>query len=373
MKHIKYLKYIVLPLFIILLIGVGKLKTDHQTHAMVNAIEWDNTWCLPNIAEQPNPGVAGAYAGFVGDLFVIAGGANFPDAMPWNGGTKTWHSTIYVLDTTLPNNQWTISNITLPDNLGYGFSIQLPEGILCIGGCTPDTVTNSVFLLTQKEGEISIDTNFPSLPQPLTNHTAALANNVIYVAGGFSDTTQQNAAGCFYQLDLANIDKGWIELPTWPGAPRGYAVSIVQDNGDALCYYLFGGRNTSVEGQTDVYTDGYIYNIQQKTWNKLVGDYPLMAGNAVASTNNQLLLLGGVPQLLPAGDEHPGFDNTIRSFNTRTNEMNNLTTSPYSLPVTTTAFIKDNILYLASGELAPGVRTPYILRGKLIYNDSITE
>lgn len=370
MKHLKFLKYIVLPLFIILLLGVGKLKVNEHHTSVVETIDWDNSWCLPSIEGQPNPGVAGAYAGFAGNLMVVAGGANFPDAMPWDGGTKTWHSTIYLLNTTHVDNAWTISQTTLPASLGYGVSIQLPDGILCIGGCTPYTVTNSVFMITQRDGDVVIDTNYPSLPQPLTNHSASFADNKVFVAGGFTDNTQQDAKGCFYQLDLNNLAQGWVELATWPGAPRAYAVSAAQSNGDALCYYLFGGRNTLSSGETEVYTDGFVYNTQLNTWSKLQGDYPLMAGTAVATGDNQLLLLGGVPELLPAGNQHPGFDNTIRSFNTRTNELNELSTSPFPIAVTTTAFVNNNTLYIASGELKPGIRTPSILRGELVYNSS---
>ncbi len=28
---------------------------------------------------------------------LVAGGANFPDRMPWDGGTKVWHDAVYAL------------------------------------------------------------------------------------------------------------------------------------------------------------------------------------------------------------------------------------------------------------------------------------
>lgn len=338
--------------------------SDHTTTA-IDSIEWDAKWVLPELNGTPNMGVAGAYAGFVGNTMIVAGGANFPDALPWNGGTKTWWPTIYTLDTSNASSGWQISDIQLPGKWGYGASIQLPQGILCIGGCSPDKVLNDVFLITEKNGILTIDTGYPSLPQPLTNHTAALAGSIVYVSGGFADTTQKNAKGAFYKLDLNDIGGGWQELPTWPGEARGYAVSAAQSNGEEICYYMFGGRDTKTDQPTTIYTDGYVYIPSLNRWNRIEGSFPLMAGNAVAIGNHSILMLGGVPALLPANDDHPGFDNTIRIFDTSKSTMQALAASPYPIAVTTTAFIKNDTIYIGSGEVRPGVRTPIVLRGFL--------
>lgn len=45
---------------------------------------------------------------------------------------------------------------------------------------------------------------------------------------------------------------------------------------------------------------------------KLEQSFPVMAGNALPTGANHILFLGGVPQLIPGSDDHPGFDNTIR-------------------------------------------------------------
>ena len=64
-------------------------------------IVWDNDIVLPPVAGMPvNIGLAGAFAGFGGQgKLMIAGGANFPDSYPWEGGAKKWWRTLYVLDT----------------------------------------------------------------------------------------------------------------------------------------------------------------------------------------------------------------------------------------------------------------------------------
>src|SRR6218665_1080112 len=44
------------------------------------------------------PGLAGAFAGYIQNRLIIAGGANFPDSMPWQGGKKAYWDDIYVLN-----------------------------------------------------------------------------------------------------------------------------------------------------------------------------------------------------------------------------------------------------------------------------------
>ena len=42
-------------------------------------------------------GFAGGFAGVSHDALIFAGGANFPDAPPWDGGKKVWYDSIFVL------------------------------------------------------------------------------------------------------------------------------------------------------------------------------------------------------------------------------------------------------------------------------------
>ena len=76
-------------------------------------------------------GVAGPFAGVSGDALIVAGGANFPDKMPWDGGKKIWHDTAFVLDKT--NGAWR-GEFKLPKPLGYGVSVSHKRGLVFIGG-----------------------------------------------------------------------------------------------------------------------------------------------------------------------------------------------------------------------------------------------
>ena len=62
-------------------------------------MQWENSLLLPGCTGMlKNVGLAGAYSGIVEDKLLVLGGANFPDKYPWEGGVKTWWSTLYSYD-----------------------------------------------------------------------------------------------------------------------------------------------------------------------------------------------------------------------------------------------------------------------------------
>src|SRR5512143_304145 len=78
------------------------LALTHNSHAGDAVITWD--W--QQLRPLPDPlGVAGCFAGASGGALIVAGGANFPDGFPWQGGRKAWHRAVWVL--TSPAGDWT--------------------------------------------------------------------------------------------------------------------------------------------------------------------------------------------------------------------------------------------------------------------------
>ena len=325
-------------------------------------IKWDNTLALPSLNGQENPGLGGAYSGFINDLLIIAGGANFPDAMPWDGGKKVWHSTLYFIDTKDINARWTVIKNALPATLAYGVTIQLQDGLLCIGGCDSSQCYNNVFEIKIENDKISIIKDWPPLPVPLANMTGVLLDNNIYIAGGQENMDSQESTNHFFVLDLSNRKKGWTALPSWPGDSRGYAVSSAQSDGFDKCFYLFSGRNYKGD-DIKILSDGYSYNPRLDTWKKLEGTFPVMAGTAIATGANHIMFFGGSQRMIPGSDNHPGFDNTLRLYHTITKTLIEKETIPYPVSVTTNTIKKGNTFYIASGEIKPGIRTAHILKG----------
>ena len=51
------------------------------------------------------------------DWLVLAGGTNFPDSVPWKGGTKQWHKTAYIKQAGSADQEWIVLPNTLPHPL----------------------------------------------------------------------------------------------------------------------------------------------------------------------------------------------------------------------------------------------------------------
>ena len=327
-------------------------------------IKWDNSLVLPSINGQENPGLGGAYSGFIDNLLIIAGGANFPEAMPWNGGKKVWYSTLYYIDTNEKDANWTVIENALPVSLAYGVTIQLQDGLLCIGGCDSSRCYNDLFEIKIENGKVSIIKDWPPLPVPLANITGVLSDNKIYIAGGQESMSLQESTNHFYMLDISNRKKGWTKLPSWPGVSRGYAVCAAQSDGFDNCIYLFSGRKYKGD-DIEILSDGYSYNPRLHSWKKLEGVFPVMAGTAIATGANHIMFPGGAQMMIPGSDDHPGFDNTLRLYHTITNTVIEKETVPYPVSVTTNTIKKGNTFYITSGEIKPGIRTPHVLKGEI--------
>ncbi|MDR0394079.1 MAG: sodium/solute symporter [Tannerella sp.] len=348
---------------------LGCLFLVTTTQASGNRFKWDHTLTLPAVNGQSNPGLAGAYSGFINEVLIIAGGANFPGAKPWEGGKKVWNHIIYSIHINDKARQWNIMENILPHALAYGVSIQLKDGLLCIGGCDSSQCYSDVFEIKMQGGKIRISNEWPPLPVPLAHMTGVLSGNKIYIAGGQESMNRQEASGHFLMLDISDKSKGWTELPTWPGDARGYAVSAAQSDGFDDCIYLFSGRNYKSDGYMNVLSDGYCYNPRLNIWKQLDGSFPVMAGTALPVAANHIALFGGSVQMLPGSDDHPGFDNTLRLYHTITNTLIEKETIPYPVPVTTNAIRKGNTYYITSGEIKPGIRTPHVLTGEMISSE----
>lgn len=352
----------------------------------------------PLTGKISQPGIAGAYSGIIGKEIIIAGGANFPGKPPWEGGEKTYWNDIYVCSTNASNKEWKVYPGRFPRKLAYGFSVTLPEGILCIGGNDAINPYAEVFLMKYNGADFSFE-DWPPLPFPVTNMCGAFIDGRIYVAGGIEDISAPVSTNNFFVFDTRNRSKGWTRLPSWPGKPKVYAVAAGQSDGFDNCFYLFGGRNVAPGKPWEVHTDGYVYNPRLNTWRRLDTPegpfFPVMAGTATSTGAHHIILFGGADgklalregelrrrleelsdrneggiyndsirilneQIVSHLENHPGFSRDLLLYHTITNTVVNNISAPFNLPVTTNVLNLGNLFFLTSGELRPGVRTPII-------------
>ncbi len=374
--------------------------------------KWSQLPDLPPVSQNKvQPGVAGAFAGEHNGVLILAGGANFPDGMPWEGGKKVWHDDIYIMRENQEAFSWMDKTFKLNHPLAYGVSISTDNGIICIGGSDSETVYADCFILKwDPEKKVIEKGDFPSLPEPLSFMTGAMANDKIFIAGGQSKTKNARATKSFYVLDLSKKgtdDFKWVSLPSWPGPPRVLSVSSCQSDGVHNCFYLFSGRNIQPDASTVPLTDAYKFDIVTQTWNRLSDistaekdGICVMAGTSWACGANHIMVVGGdegpvyleleklaeqinlaqnrndrdtadqlKAELNRAYAEHAGFSRSIYAYHTITDTWVEVGNFPDDSPVTSTAVhwpaLDAEDVIIPSGEIRPGVRTPKVWFGDI--------
>ncbi|MFT5131246.1 MAG: SSS family solute:Na+ symporter [Rhodothermales bacterium] len=345
-------------------------------------------------AESAQIGVAGPFVGTHDGRLIVAGGANFPQGMPWEESKppKIYHDTIYVMH----DGVWQVSKTRLPQALGYGVSISTDKGVVCIGGEWKDPEMHrsaATFLLRWDEAtqDVVVESGLPDLPRASTAQAGAMVDGVFYVAGG---DTGDGATKDFWSLDPAIPHAAWQTLPPWPGPERVLAVAAAQNDGHGNRFFLFSGRKPMGDS-TLFLTDSWSFDPKSATWEQLP-DSPscLMAAPAIASGANHIVIFGGADgklfqrlahdlpdalKLAPDAEstaaleaeklailtKHPGFRRDILAYHAVTRTWVNIGQIEGASPVTTTAAMLDGEVYIPTGEMSPGIRTPQVLRAKL--------
>lgn len=380
------------------------------------AASWDELPSLPPPAGQTRAlGVAGPFAGVHRDALIVAGGANFPDRLPWDGGAKVWWDDIWVLERRPDGGVGWVSDRTfrLPRPLGYGVTISTPEGLVLIGGHDVERCHAEVLLLSWDPQNREIRrAALPSLPAPLTFMSGAIIGRTIYVAGGQQAMKGAVPTNVFWALDLARAGQPgastWRSLPSWPGPPRVLSVASAQHSARGEEFFLFSGRAPEPGRATRLLTDAYAYDPRTGTWRTLpsVGGGAgvcIMGAAATPVGAEAIWVFGGdrgdlfreleahdlaiealrrklettagaarapleadIAARLAAKrkvyDRHPGFAREILAFDTRRETWRVVDTIPQASPVTTEAVKWDDAVVLPSGEIGPGIRTPRLSR-----------
>ena len=379
------------------LLGLGclPLLTMAQDKSLGEFI-WSQLPDLPPAPGQAQQkGLAGAFSGVHQDALILAGGANFPQALPWEGGTKVWWDDIYVLvQQSSGNYRWlTNSSWKLPQPLAYGVSISTSKGLLCIGGDNAERVSDQVFLLRWDASSQTVRIeNKPPLPVPLAYMAGAQVGEQLYLAGGL---TARNgpATRTFLSLDLSDPKADWQFLSPWPGPARIVPVAAGQRNEAGEYFYLFSGRETAPGQPTRVLYDAYQYDLRAQRWESLpdilVDGQPtaVMAGTATTLEDSIMLIFSGddgqlfmqLEQLAQQMDvvsdttqrdaltqqnhqlrnHHPGFSRAILAYYPKTSTWTKVGEVPIG-QVTTNAVRWNKTIVIPSGEIQPGTRTPEV-------------
>ena len=329
-----------------------------QVATLVAGNSWRELPALPDAQ-----GFAGAYAGVSGGSLIVAGGANFPDAPPWDGGRKTWHDEAFVLDR--PDGEWRLAG-KLPGPRGYGVSVTIEEGILCIGGSDAERHHAECFLLGWEAGVLKSHT-YPSLPLPLAEMTGALVGRSVHVVGGIREPGAVAAENVHLILDLDALDRGW-RRETFPGPPRILAVAAAHQE----AFFVMSGASLAADADgkpVRTYLRDAWRHHPSSGW-EMIAKMPRAAvaapSPAPASGASHFLVIGG-DDGSRAGFQppaaHPGFPRSILAYDTltRTWAEHGEVPEKWAAPVTVPTVNWQGAVVIPSGEIRPATRTPKVL------------
>lgn len=371
-----------------------------QSKAVNLTINWETLSVIPPKKEQTEqPGLAGAFIGVHNDALLIAGGANFPNGPAWEGGTKVYHSDIYVLEKDGATYQWlTNKTLSLPNKIAYGLTVSTEQGLVCLGGMNNTQTFDKAFILKwNKDLQTTAIQDLPPIPVRVANLTGGKIGNYIYAAA----STAGNGKKYFWRLNLKD-PQSWETLPVWEGAARTHAIGVVQNSGETDCFYLMKGRYAK-DGISELYNDGFYYNPINNQWSSIQiekdsdqKNVSLSAGTALPVGANHIFLFGGADgkllnvlerfaqdiaeerdtlirqNLIAERDKilknHPGFTKDIYAYHTITQTLTKVGTLPKGSQVTTTAIKWDDQYLISTGEISPCIRTPDILAGSIKNN-----
>ncbi|MFA6543391.1 MAG: galactose oxidase [Limisphaerales bacterium] len=314
---------------------------------------------VPSIPDKE--GFASMFAGVSGGALLAAGGANFPDKKPWEGGRKTWHDTVFVLKK--PDGAWKVAG-RLPRPLGYGVGVTHADGVVCVGGSDADGHRAECFRLEWRDGKLDMKP-LPPLPRGVANMSGALLGDMLYIAGGILKPDSTSTLKTFHGLDLAAKQPAWRELEPWPGPARMLAVAAVQDGS----FFLVSGADLSAgpDGRPvrTYLKDGHRFT-PGKGW-KRIADLPraAVAAPSPAPTfgRTQFLVVSGddAGQLAVAPTEHKGFPKSVLAYDARADRWTEAAPAP--APRVTVPTVQWNGAWLVvSGEQKPGIRSPEVWR-----------
>ncbi|MBI1312955.1 galactose oxidase [bacterium] len=349
----------------------GQTKSSADA-AATYSLEWSQMPPLPDPI-----GFAGPFVGVAGDALIVAGGANFPEAAPWDGGTKVWHDRVFVLPQ--PTGPWfEAGRLTQP--LGYGVAVSWRDRMILIGGGDAQRHSPAVTEL-HWDGRSIQTAELPDLPQPCAFMTGLLLGDSIFIAGGIEAPERADALPTLWSLNLSAppSERKWVSLPPLKTG-RILAQSAVVDGRLLIAGGAALFRDGDGKVQRKFLRDAWLFDVERKRWSR-AADLP----RSIVAAPSPGIPIGESAVAFLSGDdgryfgqdlkyEHPGFPVETYAYDARVDHWSVTTPFPKSLPnnlgprhnrgswppVTTGTVKWRGGFVIASGEIRPAVRSPLV-------------
>ena len=347
-------------------------------------------------------GVSASYAALINEKLMVAGGANFPDKLGFEGGSKAFYDEILLFDTV--QNSWKIIG-KLPQPSAYGVSVPLSTGALWVGGNTATQSLSTCYKVSLSEPDSVKLTPFPALPATMDNFAGCALGDLVFVGGGIKNGKPSNS---LYGIDSEN-DTAWTKLPDFPGTPRVQPVMAVLAIDNKEYVYLLGGFfGGDAHNKPAMATDVLRYDVSAQKWEK-AGEQvdaetgqPFSLGGATAMPidNRYILCLGGVnhdlfldaittqynigndtttsaeekkqlnldfsKHYMTQPVEYYRFNTQCRVFDTATSSWLVIHDTKDAARAGATLVFDKNHFYAVQGELKPGVRSAITIKGEIL-------
>ena len=312
-------------------------------------------------------GVSAPFCGVVGDALVVAGGANFPDKSLLEGGAKRVYADIWAFS----GGDWVHAGV-LPDSTAYGATFAVDDALVFAGGNVCGETTDKVYELTLRDGKAVLRA-LPPLPVPMEQCGWTRDGNRLFLVGGVGTTG-------VYACTIGSYE--WSKLADLP-EPLVQPVAFA--SGGKL--YVWGGFNPVTLEVSDkgivIPSDPSVTPSEAKEspWHATtpIPDGGTFVGaTGVTLPDGRLAVVGGVNRAIfaralhntpedriPYLSKEPAeyqFRQAVYAFDPATETWALLATDPAcALAGPGVAAQSANALFVAGGELKPGVRSPKII------------
>lgn len=302
-------------------------------------------------------GVSAPFCGTIQDTLVVAGGANFPDKSLLEGGAKRVYADIWAKSPS--SRQWIHAGV-LPDSTAYGATFPVDNALILAGGNVCGQTTDKVYELRLHYGKAVLRA-LPQLPVPMEQCGWTRDRNSLFLVGGVGTTG-------VYACTIG--DYRWEKIADLP-EPLVQPVVFASDGK----LFVWGGFNPETLAVSD---KGLC--LKAGSWQEAPGIPD--GGTFVGSTgttmrDGRLAVVGGVNRAIfaralhntpedriPYLSKEPAeyqFRQEVFAFDPLTETWSLLATDPScALAGPGIAVHGPRSLYVAGGELKPGVRSPKI-------------
>lgn len=365
-------------ILIITMILTGCVKSPHETKIL-----WKESSRLPAEDGKAHLGLAGPLVGVIDDQLLIAGGANFPQDFPWNGGEKIYQRSAYLYS--IKDDQIDLkSEMSLATAIAYSATFSDGSNLYTVGGENENGAVDLVYKYRlDAENELTRE-SLAHLPIKLTNGGLIATDDHLYFIGG---ENSEMVSDKIYRLQLSADGSKWETFLSLP-YPVSNAV-VVTDKNDRI--YVSGGRKKNPNAKSDIYDELIEVNIPSRTVKAIANLPRVLAAGTGIYWHDQIIFFGGddastfhqVEEILAQINKtanaiekdslmatknqlqqnHPGFRKEIIAFDLKNRQWKEFGKLPGLSPVTTTAVLHNNLFIIPSGEIRAGVRTDQILIG----------